>query len=110
MKQYLLMAAAAGIALTVLASAAWAGHGSPGIDRRQAIQHERIAQGSASGELTMHEQRSLNREQAKISRTEQRMGADGCLNMRERARLHRMQDRAGRHIYRAKHNGQTTHE
>lgn len=86
---------------------AWAGTYSPGIDRRELNQQNRIYQGVASGQLTSREFRLLEREQHRIHNMEARMKADGQLTPRERARLHHRLDVSSRHIYRAKHNGRT---
>ncbi|HMJ70986.1 MAG TPA: hypothetical protein VK508_18925 [Cyclobacteriaceae bacterium] len=73
-------------------------------DVRQTSQQTRIAQGHASGELTRHETRSLRTEQRHIRRSERRVKADGDVTVAERRRLDRRQDRANRHIRRAKNN------
>ena len=71
---------------------------------RKANQSVRIHQGVASGSLTRGERVALKAEQRHIGKTRARFAADGTLTPRERAKLDRMQDRASRHIYRAKHN------
>ena len=87
-----------------LASAMQAETRDPGVNARQAVQHVRIQQGRASGELTPGETRRLRAQQGHIRRTERRMKADGELTAGERARLHGKQNRAGRNIHRKKHN------
>lgn len=79
---------------------------TPGIDRREAGKQARIAQGAASGQLTPRETNRLEKEQAKIDRTEARAKADGKVTKRERRRLHRMQHTAGRNIRAQKHDAQ----
>jgi len=81
-------------------SAAWADRSSI----RDHRQTRRIHQGVLSGEITRPEVRRLKKEQRRIDSAYHRAFADGHLNWRERQRLDKMQDRAGRHIYRAKHN------
>jgi len=81
-------------------SAAWADRSSI----RDHRQTRRIRQGIRSGEITRPETRRLKKEQRRIDSAYHRAAADGHLNRRERQRLDKMQDRAGRHIYRAKHN------
>lgn len=95
-------------ALAVLALAAFAGNAVAGeVDRRQARQQARIAQGVAQGDLTVAEQRRLQRQQAHIHNAEARMRADdGVLGPVERARLDHKQDRASGRIYRQRHDGQ----
>ena len=81
-------------------SAAWADRSSI----RDHRQTRRIRQGVRSGEITRPEVRRLKMEQRRIDSAYHRASADGHLNWRERQRLDKMQDRASRHIYRAKHN------
>lgn len=81
-------------------SAAWAERSNIK-DYRQT---QRIRQGIRSGEITRPEVRRLKKEQGRIDRVYHRASADGHLNWRERQRLDKLQDLAGRHIYRAKHN------
>jgi len=70
----------------------------------QARQRERIRQGVHSGELTRVEARTLHREQRHIRHARKLAWADGHLSKPERARLHKIQKRAGNHIYGLKHN------
>jgi len=76
----------------------------PNIDRREMNQERRIYQGVQSGRVTPGEFRRLENQQARIRAAEARMRADGHLDRYERARLNRMENRAGRDIYRYKHN------
>jgi hypothetical protein len=79
---------------------------TPVINRRERNERERIAQGIRSGELTRREAARLRSEQFRIRAYEARARSDGGLNRRERYRLDRMLDRAGRDIYRQKHDRQ----
>ena len=76
----------------------------PVIQKREQRQEQRIQQGVNGGELTPGEAGRLERQQARIKQGEERMKADGKLTRRERAKLTREQNRAGRNIYRKKHN------
>lgn len=76
------------------------------INGRQHREQQRIKQGIRSGELTRLEARRLGTEQARIRAYERYARRDGYISPRERARLDRGMDRAGRHIYRQKHDGQ----
>ncbi len=76
----------------------------PRIDAREQRQQQRIQQGINSGQLRPGEANRLERQQAHIQATEDRMKADGNLTRAERARLTRMQNRASNNIYRDKHN------
>jgi hypothetical protein len=77
--------------------------GGPFLDR-EARQQVRIRQGVHTGAITPGEYHTLRHEQAAIERYRQRAWADGRLGPGEAARLQRMQDRAGEHIFWAKHN------
>lgn len=73
--------------------------------RREARQQARIYQGVDSGQITFGEYQSLERQQGRIEAYRQRVWSDGTLTPREACRLTREQNRASRHIWRAKHNG-----
>jgi hypothetical protein len=74
------------------------------IEHRQALQHKRIWQGIAGGQLTRYEARSLLHEQQKIRRLKQIFWRDGRLSRKERMRLVFRLDKADRHIFQLKHN------
>jgi hypothetical protein len=77
------------------------------INKRQAHQLNRIANGIDSGRLTPREAAVLTRQQAGIARYEARSRADGPgLTRAERARIEVKQDRASRAIYRQKYDAQ----
>lgn len=80
------------------------------IDQRHGDQQARVAQGVGSGELTRHETRGIERQQRSIDRQERRMRYrdGGRLTARDRAVLRHRENRASRHIYRAKHNGRVS--
>jgi hypothetical protein len=98
-------------ALTLMAGAASVAeaHGrcgthTPGVNRRQERQQQRIGQGLRSGELTARETLRLERGAREISRDERRAKSDGVVTARERAGLQRELNHESRLIYRAKHN------
>jgi len=93
----------AGVLASLVSSAALAG--TPRIDRREAHQRARIAEGRRSGELTRREMARLNAGQRQVHRMERRAEADGIVTRVERRRIERVQDRESRAIYRLKHNG-----
>ena len=101
MKKLLMLAALGLTTITAVAPA------SAQVDRREDNQQHRIRQGIRSGALTPQEARRLERQQARIDRSEDRLRArnGGYLTPRERARLAHRQAHASRAIYRAKHNG-----
>ena len=78
-----------------------------GIAHRQTKQFQRIAGGVRSGVITQREFTALSREQRRIKQTLGRARADGRINVRERRRIDTLQDKASKHIYRAKHNQAT---
>lgn len=88
--------------VSMIATAARAG--TPRIDRREARQHVRIAQGVRSGELTRGEAARLRAGQRHVHRMERRAKADGVVTRGERARMTRAQNRESRAIHRLKHN------
>ena len=73
-------------------------------DKRERVQRVRIHEGRKDGEVTNREASLLNREQRHIHRTECLAKADGHVSRKERARLVHQQNRASRHIHRAKNN------
>ena len=92
----------------LFASVAAAQDATPRVDRREARQHARIAQGERSGQVTPAEARRLHRGQRHVQRMEGRAKADGVVTPRERARLNHAQNHQSRKIYRAKHNRRTS--
>ncbi|MBA2936269.1 hypothetical protein HZF05_19480 [Sphingomonas sp. CGMCC 1.13654] len=78
-----------------------------GVDQRHADQQHRIDNGLRNGSMTPGEAHRVERQQHSIDRQEARMRYrhGGRLNGYDRAVLQHREDRASRHIYRAKHNG-----
>jgi hypothetical protein len=70
----------------------------------QADQCRRITAGVRYGWITPGEYDRLSREQGRIRQARRLARADGCLDPRERRYIHRMQQRAGKHIRRARQN------
>jgi hypothetical protein len=93
-------------ALLVLALAAPALAGE--VDRREARQQHRIAEGIESGQLTPREAARLERKEARIHRQIERERAEngGTLTPAQRARVNRQQNQMSRKIDREKHDGQ----
>ncbi|WP_168928278.1 hypothetical protein [Roseateles puraquae] len=83
------------------------GTNTPRIDKREANQQARIAQGAASGSLTPQETQRLEKEQAHIDKAEAKAKSDGTVTAKERRRLTAMQDGASRDIHRKKHNARS---
>ncbi len=76
------------------------------VDRRQANQQGRIAEGVESGQLTPGEAARLERKEARIRRqiNRDRAANGGTLTPAERARINREENRTSRQIYDARHN------
>jgi hypothetical protein len=80
------------------------GTNTPLIDKHEASQEQRIKEGRQSGELTRHESRRLKAEQKAIDRTQTKAAADGTVTAQERQHIRKMQTRAGKDVYRQKHD------
>jgi hypothetical protein len=72
--------------------------------RREARQQARIYQGVDNGSITAGEFMCLEAEQSRIEAGRRQAWSDGVVTPREAGRLTREQNRASRHIWRAKHN------
>lgn len=83
--------------------------GTPNLDRREARQQQRIANGIESGQLNAREAARLERGEARLDRNEARAKADGVVTPRERAALHHEANNMSKRIYRQKHDAQTAH-
>ena len=79
----------------------------PGVNQRQHNQHDRIAQGVRSGELTKGEAKGLRAEQRSIRQEERLYKSDGMLTKAERTDLHQDLNAASRNIYNEKHDADT---
>ena len=90
------------VVLSALSSVAMAAE----VDRREARQQDRIAQGVQSGQLTPGETARLERQEARIDARIDRERAEtgGHLTPAERRSINRQQNRESRRIYAAKHN------
>jgi len=75
--------------------------------QRDVNQQTRIEAGLKSGQLNTTEAARLEREQARITKTEQGALKDGKLSKREQRKIDRMQDAASADIARQKHDAQT---
>lgn len=76
----------------------------PGVNRRQANQTARIAQGVKSGDLTRNEAQELPTERRDIRELEQGYKSDGTLTKDERVDLHQQLNQQSREIYEEKHD------
>ena len=76
------------------------------IDRREHNQKVRIRQGVKSGELTRNETRHLAKEESRIRAAETKAKADGEVTKKEALKLDHFLDKAGKDIYKQKHDNQ----
>ena len=97
------------LAFVTMASAGFAQTKTPVVKERQENQQKRIAQGVKSGELTAKETKHLEAREVKIQNDKKEAKEDGVVTHKEKAQLHREQNRASRAIYRQKHDAQVRH-
>lgn len=105
MKRLLILLLAAGL----FGSVTYAQTATPKVTKRQTHQQQRIKGGVKSGELTKGEAAKLEAQQGKIAVDKAKAKSDGVITGKERAKLHREQDRANKNIYRKKHNAKEQH-
>ncbi|MGH7205969.1 MAG: hypothetical protein ACREI2_07140 [Nitrospiraceae bacterium] len=97
-------AVVAAILVMTFAAPVFADPKSPGADRREHKQKQRIKQGVKSGELTKEETRALRAEQRAIRAKEREMKSDGSLTREERKELHQDLNEASKNIAEQKHD------
>ncbi len=107
-----LMLAGSAAAQTTTTSGAGPGVVDPGhprvnqVNRREARQQNRVANGIANGQLNAREASHLEKREASVQNREQRDMAkhNGHLTKAEQRGINRQQNRVSRSIYRDKHN------
>ena len=104
-----LIAAGLVLAFVSVASLSNAQTQTPVVKERQENQQKRIAGGVKDGELTAKETKHLEAREVKIQNDKKEAKADGVVTNKEKAKLHREQNRASRAIYRQKHDAQVRH-
>lgn len=90
--------------LAAAGTAAAQSNQTPNLDRREAQQQQRIAQGIQSGQLTPAEASRLEQREAKLNADEARAKSDGVVTKKERAHLQTEANRDSNAITRKKHN------
>jgi hypothetical protein len=80
---------------------------SPGADRREHHQKQRIKEGVRSGQLTREEAKGLRNQQREIRTKEREMKSDGVLTPQERKDLHQDLNESSKHIFEEKHDAET---
>ena len=81
-----------------------AGDNTPGVDRREHRQKERIKHGMKSGELTKDEAKALHQEGKAIREKEKVFKSDGVVTREERKELHQDLNERSKHIAEEKHD------
>ncbi|MGB8327397.1 MAG: hypothetical protein WCE48_07435 [Steroidobacteraceae bacterium] len=94
------------LAASVVATTAWAGDETPGLDKRQENQEKRIERGVESGQLNQREAARLEHAEGRLEADEAKAKADGKVTARERRRLHREADVDSARIAKQKHDRQ----
>ncbi len=92
------------IGLVLTFSFAASAQNTPGVDKREKNQKQRIVDGVKDGELGFKETAKLLKQQAEIRKFERKAKADGTVTLGERVRLHRELNQAGNNIRRKKNN------
>jgi hypothetical protein len=99
--------ALATVTLIACTTPAFAAQHPKNINKREAVQQHRIAQGIESGTLTPREAATLERQEARINALEAKARrTGGGLSPKERAELNRLLNSESHRIYRQKHDGQ----
>jgi uncharacterized membrane protein YebE (DUF533 family) len=89
---------------TVLLSMSAFAESTPVINKHQAKQQNRIAQGQATGQLTAQESADLQRGQTHVADKKAAAMADGKVTNSERADIRQSQKRQNQRIHNKKHN------
>jgi len=99
-------------ATTIFGVALLAPAGFAQVNKREANQQKRIAEGVESGQLTPKETARLENKEAKINREvrRDRKQNGGNLTNKEKAQISRQQNHVSRDINRQKHDAQTQHK
>lgn len=100
------LTSATALALTFLASSAWAQNptATPRIDQRATNQQQRINQGVANGQLNANEAARMQARENSLNSNIAAAKADGKVTAAERAQLHHQENHNSRAIARNKHN------
>ena len=92
------------IAISFFSFSVYAQRATPGIDKTQKDQQERIKNGIKDGDLTKSETRKLERQQRNIQEDKLIAKSDGVVTKKERKHIRKEQVAASKSIYRKKHN------
>jgi hypothetical protein len=90
---------------TLISGVAFAQTNGAQVVQRDINQQKRIEQGLQSGQLTVKEAGSLERQEAHIDRLEARDLSKGPLTAKESAQINRLENKVSNNIYADKHNG-----
>ena len=101
-----LRTAVATVMLVAFTAPVFAAEHPRNINKRQAVQQRRIAEGIESGTLTAREAATLEKQEARINALEAKdRKSGGGLSPKERAELNRLLNTESHRIYKAKHDG-----
>ena len=102
-----LRTAIATVMLVTFTAPAFAAEHPKNINKRQAVQQRRIAEGIESGTLTPRETANLEKQEARINTLEVKdRNSGGGLSPKERAELNRLLNSESHRIYKQKHDTQ----
>ena len=97
---------ATGIAIAVASMGAFAQTETPRVDKREANQQKRIGNGIKSGKVNSQEATNLEKRETSVQNREQKDMAkhNGHLTKAEQKGINRQQNRISKSIYKDKHN------
>lgn len=93
-----------GLSFVVFCTAGFSQTTKKKVNKRQAVQHQKISQGVKSGELTKKEAVQLRKQQRNIAQTKRAAKADGVVTRKEKAIINQKQNKAAKNIAVKKHN------
>jgi uncharacterized membrane protein len=99
-----LKAVLSGLTLVLFCSVGIAQSAKKPINKKQAVQKQKITQGVKSGELTKKEATKLRAQQKNIALTKKAAKSDGVVTKKEKAVINQKQKAANQNILRKKNN------
>ncbi|MBS0444887.1 MAG: hypothetical protein JSR59_02950 [Proteobacteria bacterium] len=94
-------------ALAALSVGAVAQTATPGANQRQSNQEKRIEAGEKSGALNATEANRLEKQQKIADNVEAKAKADGVVTKGERVKMHKVEKKTSKDIYKQKHDANT---
>ena len=99
-----LKALLSGLTLVLFCSVGFAQSAKKPINKKQAVQQQKIKQGVKSGELSRKEATKLRAQQKQVAKAKHAAKADGVVTKKEKAVINQKQQKAAGNIARKKHN------